>query len=96
MRHREPVLSAMLLAKADDALVIGDQRTSKLDCRGNQKPVRWVAVLDVMELIAASGLVTKRRCFDAGTIEEASDPRCDKERRGRSVLYQREAQSSKP
>ena len=32
----EPVLSAMLLAEADDALIIGDQWTSKLDRRRNQ------------------------------------------------------------
>ncbi len=40
----EPVLSAMLLAEANDALIVGDQRTSKLDRRRNQKSVRRIAV----------------------------------------------------
>ena len=71
----EPVLSAMLLAEADDALIVGDQRTSKLDRRRNQKSVRRIAVFEMMQLIAAGGsLVTQRHCFDAGTIEETLDP----------------------
>ena len=66
----------MLLAEADDALiVIGDQWTSKLDRRRNQKSVRRIAVFEMMQLIAARGsLVTQRHCFDAGTIEETLDP----------------------
>ena len=71
----EPVLSAMLLAEADDALIVGDQRTSKLDRRRNQESVRRIAVFEMMQLIAAGGsLVTQRHCFDAGTIEETLDP----------------------
>lgn len=34
-RSSEPALSAMLLAEADESLVIGDEGTSKLDCRCN-------------------------------------------------------------
>ncbi len=72
---REPVLSTMLLAETDDALIIADQRTSKLDRRRNQKSVRRIAVFEMMQLIAARGsLVTQRHCFDAGTIEETLDP----------------------
>ncbi len=57
--HCGPVLTAMLFAESNDALVIGDQQTSKLDRRRNQKPVRRVAVFEVMELIAAGcGFVT--------------------------------------
>ena len=71
----EPVLSAMLPAEADDALIVGDQRTSKLDRRRNQKSVRRIAVFAMMQLIAAGGsLLTQRHCFDAGTIEETLDP----------------------
>ncbi len=65
----------MLLAEADDALIIGDQRTSKLDRRRNQKPVRRIAVFEMMQLIAAGGsLVTQRHRFDSETIEETLDP----------------------
>ena len=65
----------MLLAEADDALIIGDQRTSKLDRRRNQKSVRRIAVFEMMQLIAAAdSMVTQRQCFDAGTIEETLDP----------------------
>src|ERR1700733_15391739 len=49
----KPVLSAMLLAEACNALVISDQRTGKLDRRSNQKSIRRVAVLEMMQLIAA-------------------------------------------
>jgi hypothetical protein len=49
----------MLLAEANDSLVISDQRTGELDRRRDQKPVRRVAVFEVMELIAAGcGFVT--------------------------------------
>ncbi len=54
---------------------VGDQRTSKLDRRRNQKSVRRIAVFAMMQLIAAGGsLLTQRHCFDAGTIEETLDP----------------------
>ncbi len=66
----------MLVAEADDALiVIGDQWTSKLDRRRNQKSVRRIAVFEMMQLIAAGGSpVTQRHRFDAGIIEETLDP----------------------
>jgi hypothetical protein len=65
----------VLLAETDDALIIGDQRTSKLDRRRNQKSVRRIAVFEMMQLVATGGsLVTQRHCFDAGTIEETLDP----------------------
>ena len=52
-------MSTMLFAEANDALVISDQRTGELDRRRDQKPVRRVAVFEVMELIAAGcGFVT--------------------------------------
>jgi hypothetical protein len=46
-------------AEADDALVMGDQWTSKLDRRRNQKPIRWIAVCEAMELIASGGSRSK-------------------------------------
>ena len=67
----EPVLSAMLLAEADDALIIGDQRTSKLDRRRNQKSVRRTSVFKMVQLIAAgASLVTQRDSWgtSAGTV----------------------------
>jgi hypothetical protein len=75
----EPVLSTMLLAEANDPLVISDQRTGELDRRRDQKPVRRVAVLEVMELIAAG----------------CSFVMLQRVRRGRCVRCQQEAQSPK-
>ena len=74
----EPVLPAMLLAETRDALVIGDQRTIKLDRRRNEKPVRRVAIFQMMQLMAAAGgPMAKRRRLDAGTPEKPLDPRLD-------------------
>ena len=65
----------MLLAEADDALIVGVQRTSNLDRRRNQKHLHQIVMFEMTQLIAAgNSLVTQRHCFDAGTIEETLDP----------------------
>ncbi len=51
--HRKPVLFAVSLTKAADAVVVGDERTAKLDRRGDQQTVGRVAIVKFGELIAA-------------------------------------------
>ena len=67
----------MLLAKALNPLVIGDERTREFDRRGDQQPVGRVAMLKMMEPLAAGGPMSEPRCLDAGTPEKALDPRLD-------------------
>jgi len=68
----------MLPAKACAALIISDEGTGKLDRRGDQQPIRGIAVLQMMQPIAAgSGMVAERHRLDAGTVEKAFNPRLD-------------------
>lgn len=52
---RESVLPAVLLAEPRNALIVGHQRTGELDCSCDQESVRRVAVLEMMQPIAAAG-----------------------------------------
>jgi hypothetical protein len=71
----EPVLPAVFLAETRNALIVGDQRTIELYRRRNQKPVRRIPVLEMMQLIAAAGgAMAKRHGFDAGTLKKALEP----------------------
>src|SRR5437588_10311964 len=73
--HGESVLSAMPCAKTRNALIVSDKRTGEIDCGGDQKPIGRIAVLEMMQPVAAGGrLVTQWHRFDAGTLEEAVDP----------------------
>lgn len=66
----------MLPAETCDALIIGDQRTGEFDRGGNQKSVGRIAVLEMMQPVAAgSGPMAERHRLDAGTLQEALDPR---------------------
>ena len=65
----------MFLAETRDALVIGDQRTGKLDRCGDQQPIGRVAMIEMVHLIAAAGgAIAQWHCLHAWTIEEALDP----------------------
>jgi len=65
-------------AKACDAIVIGNQRASQLDRRCDEKPVRRVAVFEMMELIGARCRTgSERSRIDAGAREKAVDPGID-------------------
>src|SRR5271165_4394542 len=65
----------MRFAEASNALVIRDQGAVKLDCGGNEQPIRGITVLETVELIAARGcMMAQWHRRDAGTIEEALDP----------------------
>lgn len=69
----------MVLEKACDAVVIRDERARKLDRGGDQQPIRRIAVLETMQLIAAGGsAMTQWHRFDAGTFDEARDPRLNR------------------
>lgn len=62
-------------AEARNPFIISDQRAGELDCGSNQEPIRRIAVLEMMELVAAGGsLMAEWHRFDAGTLEEAPDP----------------------
>jgi len=55
----ESVLRTMLLAEACDAIIIGDQRTGKLDGRRDEESISRIAVLKMVQLVAAgSGAMT--------------------------------------
>ena len=72
------MLPAVLLAETRNALVIGDKRTSELDRRRDEEPVRRVAAFEMMQLIAAAGgPMAERRGLNAWTAEKALDPRLD-------------------
>jgi hypothetical protein len=52
-----------------------DQRAGKLDSGCNQKPIRRIALRKMMKPVAAaSGAMTERHGFDAGTFEESRHP----------------------
>ena len=69
----------MLLPEAYDALVIGDQRTGKLDRGGDQQPIGRVTMLETMELVGAGrSVVAQWECFNSWAIDEALDPRLDR------------------
>ena len=72
---REPILPPVLLGKARDELVVGDDGTSKLDRRSDEQPICGVALFEMTELIAArGGPMLQRHSLDSRTIEEALDP----------------------
>lgn len=78
-RHREPVLPAVLpavpRAEARDAVVVGDERAAALDRRGDQETVRRIAVLQVVQPVAArGGAEAERGRLHARTAEEARNP----------------------
>jgi hypothetical protein len=45
----EPILWAVLGGKAQDALVIGDERAAEFDRGRDQEPIRRIAVLEMMK-----------------------------------------------
>jgi hypothetical protein len=68
----------MRLAEACDAIVISNQRASKLNSRCDEKPVRRIAVLEMMELIGARRRARRERSrLDAGAREKSLDPGID-------------------
>jgi hypothetical protein len=68
----------MRLAEACDAIVIGNQRASQLDRRCDEKPIRRIAMLEMVELIGARrGAGSERDRIDAGACEKALDPGID-------------------
>ena len=50
---RKPVLTAILSGKAQNTLVIGDQRPGNLDRASDEKPVGRIAVLELVQAIDA-------------------------------------------
>ena len=65
----------MPFAEPCNALIIRDKWTGELDRGSNQKAVRWIAVLKMMQLVAAGGrLMAQWHRFDAGTLKEAPNP----------------------
>lgn len=69
----------MLLAEACDAIIIGDQRTGKLDGRRDEESVGWIAVLKMVQLVGAgSGVMTQWHSFKTRTVKEAVDPRLNR------------------
>ena len=73
------MLSAVSLAKAGDALVVGDERAGELDRGGDQQAIGRIAVLEMMKLVAAHSraMAEGRRC-DAGAFWETRNPRLDR------------------
>ena len=68
----------MRIPKTCDAIVIGNQRASQLDRRCDEKPVRRVAVFEMMELIGARRRAgSERDRIDAWAREKALDPGID-------------------
>ena len=69
----------MLLAEACDAIIIGDQRTGKLDGRRDEESISWIAVLKMVQLVGAGGGdMTYWLSFKAGAVKEAIDPRLNR------------------
>lgn len=69
----------MLLAEARNPLVVSDKRTGELDRARDQKPVRWIAMFEMMQAIAPGrGPPTQRRRLQAGPSEKAFDPGLDR------------------
>ena len=76
---RKPVLSAIICGEAQDALIIGNQRTGEFDRGRDQEPIRRVAMFELIETIAAgSGTMAERRRLNAGPLEEARNPCLDR------------------
>src|SRR5207248_11528508 len=72
---REAVLSAVPLAEVCNALVVRDQGTCKLDRRGDQQAICWIALLQMVKRIAARRCMQAQgRGFYAGTMQETVDP----------------------
>jgi hypothetical protein len=68
-------LPTVPLAETCNAIIVGDQGASEFDCGCNQKPIRWIAMLEMMQLIAARGSpVAQRHRLYTGTIHKALDP----------------------
>jgi hypothetical protein len=75
----EGELVAKGLAKIDDLLVVGDQRTAQLDRAGNQQAVRRITVWQAVQRRGpASRPMAQRHRFDPGAIEKALDPLLDR------------------
>jgi len=73
-------LPAMLVGEAQDALVIGDERAGQVDRGCDQQSIRRVAVLQMIESIAArGGPMPERRGSEAGALKESRDPRSDRQ-----------------
>lgn len=76
---REPILSAMVFAEARDRLIVGDERACKLDRGCDEKPIRRIATLEMMELIAAgSRAMAEGHCLDAWSFKKARNPVLDR------------------
>src|SRR6266478_6274468 len=76
----EPVLAAVSVGEAQDALIIGDERTAEFDRGRDQEPIGRIAVRKLVKLVAPGcGAVTERRRLSAGTLQEAGDPALDRE-----------------
>ena len=77
---RETVLTAMPVGKAQDAFVVRDQRAREFDRGGNQQSIGGIAMLEVVQLVAATGgAMAERHRLDPGTTEEARHPRLDRQ-----------------
>jgi len=76
---RERVLSAIVCREAQNSLIIGNQRTSKFDRGRDQKPIRRVAMFELVKTITAgSGTMAERCRLDTRPLEEPRDPCLDR------------------
>jgi hypothetical protein len=70
------LLPPAFFAELGDALIVSHQRAAKVDRRGDQKPVRRIAVFKMMKLVAASGGAMRQRyALEAWPIKKTVDPR---------------------
>src|SRR6185312_2078531 len=76
----ETVLSSVRVGKTRDPVVIGDQRARKLDCRRDEKPIRRIAMFEMMKLIGTRrDPVRDWHRRDAGAREKTLDPCVDRD-----------------
>jgi hypothetical protein len=75
----ERVLSAIICGEAQNALIIGNERTGEFDRGSDQEPIRRIAMFELIETVAAArGTMAERRRFDARPLEKPRNPCLDR------------------
>jgi hypothetical protein len=76
---RKPILSAIICGEAQNALIIGNERTGEFDRGSDQESIRRIAMFELIETVAAArGTMAERHRLDARPLEKPHNPCLDR------------------
>jgi hypothetical protein len=76
---RKPLLPPAFFTELGYAFIVSDKRTVQFYRRGDQKPVRWIPIFEMLEPVAAGGgVMCQRYALYTWPVQETLNPIIDR------------------